>query len=320
MPLTMPAFVMVLACLVAAGHSINVQKAAEGIQNSLYKQLKKEERVRIPKHMTAFARFLLMCSPIPAWQGTCEPHGCSLASKKQTGNHAASRSKVLRQSPEALAAAVRKEHSSPGLLRAPELGLRRSEVLMPSIAYSVPTASREDWIKSYSRLYPERICHLGQEIDDFVINQLISLMLFMDAEDPKSQQYLYINSPGGSVIAGLALYDTMQHITSPVLTANLGMAASMASFLLGAGVRGKRMALPGSWVMIHQPMAGVEAETTDKRVEAEQVYRIKETILDMYAEMTGKTRSQIEKDLAFDNYMPSEKAMEYGLIDAIAKI
>jgi len=314
-----PAFVFVLACLVAAGHGIKVEKVAEGVQSSLYNQQQKEERVRIHNHLTAFARLLVTFSPSPTWQSTCEPHGCGLAFNKQLGNHAASRSKVLLRDLD-VGAEVRREHKWPRLLRAPELGLRRSEVLMPSIAYSVPTASREDWIKSYSRLYPERICHLGQEIDDFVINQIISLMLFMDAEDSKSQQYLYINSPGGSVIAGLALYDTMQHISSPVVTANLGMAASMASFLLGAGVRGKRMALPGSWVMIHQPMAGVEAETTDKRVEAEQVYRIKETILDMYAEMTGKTRSQIEKDLAFDNYMPSEKAVEYGLIDAIAKV
>ena len=129
--------------------------------------------------------------------------------------------------------------------------------------------------------------------------------------------YLYINSPGGSVIAGLALYDTMQHIGSEVITCNVGMAASMASFILGAGERGKRLALPNSRVMIHQPMGGSEGQAEDVRVEAEQILKIKQTLVTMYAQMTGQTRERILSDLDRDNYMSAQTALEYGLIDKI---
>ena len=129
--------------------------------------------------------------------------------------------------------------------------------------------------------------------------------------------YMYINSPGGSVIAGLALYDTIQHIASPVITANIGMAASMASFILGAGERGKRIALPHSRVMIHQPMGGSEGQAEDVRVEAEQIMRIKNTLVTMYADMTGQTRERLLSDLDRDNYMSAQQALDYGLIDKI---
>jgi ATP-dependent Clp endopeptidase proteolytic subunit ClpP len=184
----------------------------------------------------------------------------------------------------------------------------------------VPPVTREDFLRAGNRMYPERILHLGQEIDDGVINQIIATMLFMDAEEEK-RQTLYINSPGGSVIAGLALYDTMQHVNSPVATVNLGMAASMASFLLGAGERGNRLALPDSRVMIHQPMGGTEGDAVaaDPRVEADQVMHIKDTILTLYADMTGKTRADLERDLSYDNYMSSQDAMKYGLVDRIVE-
>ncbi|KAL1503713.1 hypothetical protein AB1Y20_012186 [Prymnesium parvum] len=184
-------------------------------------------------------------------------------------------------------------------------------------AYRVPEQTASDWIAGHAPLYERRLLYLGQEIDDLVINQIISMMLFLDAEDERSPMHLYVNSPGGSVIAGLALYDTMQHIGSEVTTINVGMAASMASFILGAGARGKRLALPKSRVMIHQPMGGSEGQAEDVRVEAEQIYKIKATLVTMYAEMTGQTREKIEKDLGHDNYMSAQEAMDYGLIDRI---
>jgi len=188
---------------------------------------------------------------------------------------------------------------------------------VPKVAYKVPGASSGDWVDIYNRLYRERIIFLGQEIDDEICNQIIAVMLFSDSEDSEKPQYLYINSPGGSVIAGLALYDTVQHIASPVITANIGMAASMASFILGAGERGKRVALPNSRVMIHQPMGGSEGQAEDIRVEAEQILKIKGTLVTMYAQMTGQTREKIIKDLDRDNYMSAQEALEYGLIDKI---
>jgi ATP-dependent Clp endopeptidase proteolytic subunit ClpP len=188
---------------------------------------------------------------------------------------------------------------------------------VPKVAYRVPSATKGDWVNIYDRLYQERIIFLGQEIDDEIINQLIAVMLFSDAEDPVKPQYLYINSPGGSVIAGLALYDTMQHISSQVITVNIGMAASMASFILGAGERGKRVALPHSRVMIHQPMGGSEGQAEDIRVEAEQILKIKGTLVTMYSQMTGNSREQVIKDLDRDNYMSAQQALEYGLIDKI---
>lgn len=188
---------------------------------------------------------------------------------------------------------------------------------VPKVAYRVPGSTQGDWVDIYNRLYRERIIFLGQEIDDEICNQIIALMLFSDAENPNDPLYLYINSPGGSVIAGLALYDTMRHVSSPVITCNVGMAASMASFILGAGERGKRVALPNSRVMIHQPMGGSEGQAEDIRVEAEQILKIKGTLVTMYAQMTGNTREQVFKDLDRDNYMSAQQALEYGLIDKI---
>lgn len=194
--------------------------------------------------------------------------------------------------------------------------LRQRPPKMAPVAYKVPNITSEEWIKRYGRFYPERITLLSQELEDFVVNQIITNMLFMDAETSDRPIHLYINSPGGSVIAGLALFDTMQHIKSPVYTCNLGMAASMASFILGAGVRGKRVALPNSRVMIHQPASG-GTQAQDPRVEAEQILKIKDTVITMYAHMTGHTREKIEQDLSFDNYMSAQEALAYGLIDHI---
>ena len=186
------------------------------------------------------------------------------------------------------------------------------------VAYRVPQPTKEEWIRSHAGLYGSRVLYLGQEIDDEEMNRVIAELLFLDAEEV-ANQYLYINSPGGSVIAGLALYDVMQHVGSPVITANIGMAASMASFILGAGERGKRIALPHSRVMIHQPMGGSTGQAEDIRIEAEQILKIKGTLVTMYAQMTGNTRENIIQELDRDNYMSAQEALEFGIIDRIAE-
>ena len=169
----------------------------------------------------------------------------------------------------------------------------------------------------YNRLYRERIIFLGAEIDDELANQVIGVMLYLDSEDNSKPIYLYINSPGGSVISGLAIYDCMQHIKSEVITINLGLAASMASFILAAGSKGKRLALPSSRIMIHQPMGGAQGQAEDIKVEAAQIMRIRDNLVKMYSMMTGQTQDQIIRDLDRDNFMSAQEAMEYGLIDRV---
>lgn len=169
----------------------------------------------------------------------------------------------------------------------------------------------------YNRLYRERIIFLGAEIDDELANQVIGVMLYLDSEDNSKPIYLYINSPGGSVISGLAIYDCMQHIKSEVITINLGLAASMGSFILAAGSKGKRLALPSSRIMIHQPMGGAQGQAEDIKVEAAQVMRIRDNLVKMYSMMTGQTQDQIIRDLDRDNFMSAYEAMEYGLIDRV---
>jgi ATP-dependent Clp endopeptidase proteolytic subunit ClpP len=183
----------------------------------------------------------------------------------------------------------------------------------------VPGAPVADWIDIYNRLYRERIIFLGQQIDDDLANQIIAVMLYSDSESQKSQT-MYINSPGGSVTAGLALHDTMQHIKSKVSTVNIGMAASMGSFILGAGERGQRVALPHSRVMIHQPMGGgIQGQAEDIKTEAEQILRVKDKLVNMYSQMTGRPREQIIQDIDRDNFMSAQEALEYGLIDRIVE-
>merc|ERR1719213_928943 len=167
---------------------------------------------------------------------------------------------------------------------------------IPKVAYRVPGASNAEWIDIYNRLYRERIVFLGREIDDNLANQIIGVLLYLDSEDNAKPIYLYINSMGGSVLAGLAIYDTLQHIKSPVITINVGMAASMASFLLAAGEKGKRIALPHSRVMMHQAMGGAQGQAEDIKVEAMQILTIHENIVKTYANMTGKDKEVIRKD------------------------
>jgi len=188
---------------------------------------------------------------------------------------------------------------------------------VPKVAYRVPGAPSADWVDIYNRLYRERIIFLGQEIDDEIANQIIAVMLYLDSEDNSKPIYLYINSPRGSVISGLAMYDTMKHIKSEVVTINVGLAASMSSFILAAGEKGKRLALPHSRIMIHQPMGGAQGQASDIEVEAQQILRIRKSLTEDYAEMSGRPYEKVLQDMDRDNFMSSYEAAEYGLIDRV---
>lgn len=191
---------------------------------------------------------------------------------------------------------------------------------IPKVAYRIPGAPNAEWVDIYNRLYRERIIFLGKEIDDRLANEIIGVLLYLDSEDANKPIYLYINSPGGSVISGLALYDTMQHIKSPVVTINVGLAASMASFLLASGQKGKRMALPHSRTMIHQAVGGAQGQAEDIKVEAQQILSIHEKIVGLYSDMTGKDRDTVREDLQRDNFMSADEAKEYGIIDRVIQL
>jgi len=169
----------------------------------------------------------------------------------------------------------------------------------------------------YSRLLKDRIIFLGSAIDDDVANLVIAQLLFLAAEDPEKDIHLYINSPGGSVTAGLGILDTMRYIKPDVSTICVGFAASMASLLLAAGAKGKRFALPNSEVMIHQPLGGVRGQATDIKIHADWIIRTKQKLNEMYVEFTGQPLKKIEKDTDRDNFMSAEEAREYGLIDKV---
>ncbi len=171
----------------------------------------------------------------------------------------------------------------------------------------------------YSRLLKDRIIFLGEAIDDHVANIIIAQLLFLDAEDKTKDIKFYINSPGGSVSAGLAIYDTMQYIKADVSTICLGTAASMASLLLAAGAKGKRMALPNSEVMIHQVMGGAEGQASDIKIQAEHILKTKEKLNQILAFHTGQKKEKVEKDSDRDNWMEAEEAKKYGLIDVVLK-
>ena len=171
----------------------------------------------------------------------------------------------------------------------------------------------------YSRLLKDRIIFLGEAIDDHVANIIIAQLLFLDAEDKTKDIKFYINSPGGSVSAGLAIYDTMQYIKADVSTICLGTAASMASLLLAAGTKGKRMALPNSEVMIHQVMGGAEGQASDIKIQAEHILQTKKKLNKILALHTGQKAEKIEADSDRDNWMLAEDAKKYGLIDVVLK-
>ncbi len=169
----------------------------------------------------------------------------------------------------------------------------------------------------YSRLLKERVIFLGNEIDDTVANLVIAQMLFLESEDPEKDIHIYINSPGGSITAGMAIFDTMQYIKPDVSTICIGMAASMGAFLLAAGAIGKRFALPNSEIMIHQPLGGTKGQATDIEIHARRIVQMKERLNRILAERTGQTYRKIATDTERDFFMSAEAAKKYGLIDEV---
>ena len=169
----------------------------------------------------------------------------------------------------------------------------------------------------YSRLLKERIIFLSDEVNDVTASLVIAQLLFLDAEDPGKDIYLYINSPGGSVTAGMGIFDTMQYIKSDVATICVGMAASMGAFLLAAGKKGKRFALPNSTIMIHQPLGGMQGQASDMKIHADFILKTKDTLNRILSERTGKSLEQVEKDTDRDNFLSAVEAKDYGLIDEI---
>ncbi|MEB3121875.1 MAG: ATP-dependent Clp protease proteolytic subunit [Snowella sp.] len=189
---------------------------------------------------------------------------------------------------------------------------------VPSVPYRLPGSQYERWIDIYTRLSQERIIFLGQEVTDGLANRIVAFLLYLDAEDPSKPIYLYINSPGGSVTAGMAIYDTMQYIKSEVVTICVGLAASMGAFLLASGTSGKRLALPHARIMIHQPLGGTgRRQATDIDIEAKEILRIRHQLNGIMAERSGQTIEKIAKDTDRDYYMSAAEAVEYGLIDKV---
>jgi len=189
---------------------------------------------------------------------------------------------------------------------------------MSLVPYVVEQTSRgERTYDIYSRLLKDRIIFLGEEVNDASASIVVAQLLFLEAEDPEKDIHLYINSPGGSVTAGMAIYDTMQYIKCDVETICIGMAASMGAFLLAGGTKGKRIALPNSEIMIHQPLGGTRGQATDMKIHTDHIIRTREKLNQILSENTGKPIEEIEKDTERDNFLTAEQALEYGLIDHI---
>jgi len=188
----------------------------------------------------------------------------------------------------------------------------------PSVPYRLPGSQYERWVDIYTRLGVERILFLGSEVNDAIANSLVAQMLYLDSEDNSKPIYLYINSPGGSVTAGLAIFDTIQYVKSDVVTICVGLAASMGAFLLAAGTKGKRLALPHSRIMIHQPLGGTsQRQASDIEIEAREILRIKDMLNQSMADMTGQPLEKITKDTDRDYFLSAAEAVEYGLIDRV---
>jgi ATP-dependent Clp protease, protease subunit len=184
--------------------------------------------------------------------------------------------------------------------------------------YIIERSSRgERTYDIFSRLLMDRIVFLGAPINDDVSNIIIAQLLFLDADNPERDIYLYINSPGGIVSSGMAIYDTMQFLRAPVSTICMGMAASMAAFLLTAGTKGKRRALPHSRIMIHQPSGGAQGTAADIEIQAREILYLRSKLNELYSKHTGKPIEQIEKDMDRDRFMSAEEAVEYGLVDKV---
>ncbi|MCA9079745.1 MAG: ATP-dependent Clp endopeptidase proteolytic subunit ClpP [Planctomycetaceae bacterium] len=186
------------------------------------------------------------------------------------------------------------------------------------VPFVVEKSGREERAMDiYSRLLKDRIIFLGTQVNDTMANLIVAQLLYLQFEDPKSDIHMYVNSPGGSVTAGLAIYDTMQYITCDVATYCIGQAASMGAVLLAAGAAGKRHALPNARIMIHQPLAGMEGTATELEIHAKEVIKVKRKLNEILLKHTGQTLEQIEKDTDRDNFMDAETARNYGLVDSV---
>lgn len=189
---------------------------------------------------------------------------------------------------------------------------------MSLVPYVIEQTSRgERSYDIYSRLLKDRIIFLGEEVTDVSVNLIVAQLLFLESEDPGKDIHLYINSPGGSVSAGMAIYDTMQYIKCDVSTICMGLAASMGAFLLAGGTKGKRMALPNAEIMIHQPSGGAKGQATEIEIVAEQILKTKQRLNSILAQNTGQTLETIARDTERDNYMTAQEAKDYGLIDMV---
>ena len=190
--------------------------------------------------------------------------------------------------------------------------------IVANIPYVVEQTPRgERTYDIYSRLLKDRIVFLGTQVNDQVANAIIAQLLFLESEDPEKEIFMYINSPGGSVSAGLGIYDIMQYVSCPVATYCTGMAASMGAFLLAGGAKGKRYALPNSRIMIHKPLGGVQGQASDIEIHALEIKRIKNKLNQILAEHTGKSVEELARDTDRDNFMSAEDAMKYGIIDVV---
>lgn len=189
---------------------------------------------------------------------------------------------------------------------------------MATIPYVVEQTNRgERTYDIYSRLLKDRIIFLGDEVNDHTASVIVAQLLFLEADDPDKDIHLYINSPGGSITAGFAIYDTMQYIKPDVSTICIGMAASMGAFLLAAGAKGKRYALPNSEVMIHQPLGGTRGQASDIMIHAERIVQMKEKLNQILADRTGQSFDKVSHDTDRDNFLSAEQATEYGLVDKV---
>ena len=189
---------------------------------------------------------------------------------------------------------------------------------MPLVPYVIEQTNRgERSYDIYSRLLKDRIIFLADEVNDVTASLVVAQLLFLDAEDPGKDINLYINSPGGVISSGLAIYDTMNHVKSDVSTICVGMAASMGSFLLSGGAKGKRFALPNAEIMIHQPSGGTRGQATDMQIHVERIIKTKQKLNEIYAANTGKPVDVIAKDMERDHFMSAQEALEYGLIDKV---
>ena len=192
---------------------------------------------------------------------------------------------------------------------------RHNMALVPMVIEQTSRGERSYDI--YSRLLNDRIIFLADEVNDVTASLVVAQLLFLEAQDPDKDIHLYINSPGGSVTAGMAIYDTMNFIKCDVSTICIGMAASMGAFLLSSGAKGKRLALPNSEIMIHQPLGGMQGQATDIKIHADHILRTRDTLNRILAENTGRSIKEIARDTERDNFMTAQAAMEYGLIDRI---